>query len=137
MTTVIFEDEAVALDADVAGDSLWVRSPELARTLGWELKPEGLCRGPLCMPIAATERADLLRADGGIDLVALARRRGQAVVHDDARSTWVFGPPGTQRSETVRSLVAPDFALPDLDGRLHRLSDARGRKVLLASWASW
>ena len=32
---------------------------------------------------------------------------------------------------------APDFALPDLDGRVHRLSDFRGRKVFLATWASW
>ncbi|MGI9659669.1 MAG: peroxiredoxin family protein [Gaiellaceae bacterium] len=33
--------------------------------------------------------------------------------------------------------VAPDFALPDLDGVEHRLSDFRGRKVILLSWASW
>ena len=32
---------------------------------------------------------------------------------------------------------APDFALPDLDGRDHRLADYRGRKVLLATWSSW
>jgi hypothetical protein len=27
--------------------------------------------------------------------------------------------------------------LPDLDGNLHRLSDYRGKKVLLSAWASW
>jgi len=32
---------------------------------------------------------------------------------------------------------APDFALPDLADRVHRLSDYRGRKVLLVTWASW
>ena len=33
--------------------------------------------------------------------------------------------------------TAPDFALPDLSGRVHRLSDYRGQKVFLTTWASW
>jgi peroxiredoxin len=37
----------------------------------------------------------------------------------------------------LASLEAPDFALPDWQGRPHRLSHYRGRKVLLATWASW
>ena len=31
----------------------------------------------------------------------------------------------------------PDFLLPSLDGRLGRLSDHRGKKVLLIHFASW
>ena len=31
----------------------------------------------------------------------------------------------------------PDFALPDLDGKLGRLSDLRGKKVFLFHFASW
>jgi peroxiredoxin len=41
------------------------------------------------------------------------------------------------RRAAMASLQAPDFGLPDLDGRRHRLSDYRGKKVLLAAWASW
>ena len=33
--------------------------------------------------------------------------------------------------------VAPDVALPDLDGKQHRLSDYRGHRVLINFWASW
>ncbi|MCZ6597977.1 MAG: redoxin domain-containing protein [Planctomycetota bacterium] len=33
--------------------------------------------------------------------------------------------------------LAPDFALPDRHGNLVRLSDFRGKKVLLYTWASW
>lgn len=33
--------------------------------------------------------------------------------------------------------TAPDFALTDLDGKLHRLSDHRGKVVLLNFWATW
>ncbi|WP_297528692.1 peroxiredoxin family protein [Thiohalobacter sp.] len=32
---------------------------------------------------------------------------------------------------------APDFALPDMDGRVHRLSDYRGKVVILNFWATW
>lgn len=32
---------------------------------------------------------------------------------------------------------APDFALPDLTGRLYRLSDFRGKVVFLNVWATW
>jgi len=78
-----------------------------------------------------------VRADGAVNLAALARHRGQAVVHDAERGVWVCGPAGEVRDAARRSLAAPDFTLPDLDGRLHSLSEHRGRKVLLNSWASW
>ena len=32
---------------------------------------------------------------------------------------------------------APDFELPDLDDRLHKLSDYRGKVVVLNFWATW
>ncbi|MBP7049849.1 MAG: TlpA family protein disulfide reductase [Phycisphaerae bacterium] len=32
---------------------------------------------------------------------------------------------------------APDFALADIDGQTHRLSDYRGKDVVLAFWATW
>lgn len=32
---------------------------------------------------------------------------------------------------------APDFALTDLDGKPHKLSDYRGKDVILVFWATW
>ena len=32
---------------------------------------------------------------------------------------------------------APDFTLPSLDGSPIRLSDFRGKKLVLFMWASW
>jgi hypothetical protein len=135
--TVVYEDRVASLAGEADDGGLWVAGPELARTLGWELKPEGLCRGPLCIPVPPARRAELVRADGAVDLAALARHRGQAIAHDEERSVWAFGPSSEVRSDVARSLVAPDFTLPDLEGRPHTLSAERGRKVLLASWASW
>ena len=43
---------------------------------------------------------------------------------------------GDQRQQ-LSSLQAPDFTLPDLQGKPHRLSDFHGKKILLVTWASW
>ena len=40
-----------------------------------------------------------------------------------------------QRYETPKP--APDFALPDLDGRTVKLTELRGKVVLLFYWATW
>jgi cytochrome oxidase Cu insertion factor (SCO1/SenC/PrrC family) len=32
---------------------------------------------------------------------------------------------------------APAFALPDLQGRTHRLEDLRGKVVMVFFWATW
>ncbi len=135
VVTIAFEDTVTTLDAEPDGDDLWVSPAALARTLGWKVKIEGLCRGPLCVPVPPGRRAELVRSDGAVNLAGLARHRGQAAVHDAERTVWVFGAGGM--IATARSAVAPDFTLPDLDGRLHTLSTFRGKKVLLDSWASW
>jgi hypothetical protein len=59
------------------------------------------------------------------------------VVHDEERSAWLLGAPGEALAHTRASLAAPDFALPDLQGRVHSLAEQRGKKVLVVSWASW
>ena len=40
-----------------------------------------------------------------------------------------------QRYETPKP--APDFSLPDLEGRTVTLSELRGKVVLLFYWATW
>jgi len=53
---------------------------ELARAGGWELKPEGLCRDALCVPMPPA--ASWVRdrgADLRVDLAGLSRHRGQPV----------------------------------------------------------
>jgi len=41
------------------------------------------------------------------------------------------------RQSFLRGGEAPDFELMGRDGELVRLSDFRGKKVLLLTWASW
>src|SRR5437016_14156817 len=84
-TTVIFEHAVASVAAEAQDEDLWLAPSELQH-LGWALEPEGLCRGPLCVPIPPARRAELVRTDGAVNLAALARHRGQAVVHDEAGS---------------------------------------------------
>ncbi|TAM58124.1 MAG: TlpA family protein disulfide reductase [Rhodanobacter sp.] len=47
------------------------------------------------------------------------------------------GPLSATADSSLAGQPAPPLSLPDLDGRQHRLSDYRGRRVLLNFWASW
>ena len=138
-TVIIYGDRAPeVVGAKAEGDNLWLAAIDLARASGWELKPEGACKGDICVPIPPARESDFVR-DGGrsFNLAALARHLGQPLVHDDGNGVWFFGEGAAARRSTMASLEAPDFELPDLDGKMHRLSDYRGKKVLLAAWASW
>ncbi len=135
--TLLTEDADLSLPAQVSSDDLWLTASDLTRATGFKLTRDGFCHGALCIPIPPGRDADFARADGSVNLAALARLRGQALVHDDDASVWALDASTAARSTTRASLEAPDFTLPDLSGRLHSLHEHRGKKVLLASWASW
>jgi peroxiredoxin len=50
---------------------------------------------------------------------------------------FLRGPATGTTHPAGRTLVAPDFALPDLDGNVRHLSAFRGKVVLLNFWATW
>ena len=128
--------ETVVPDARAEGDRLWLTAAELETATGWSSRPEGFCRGSICVPVAAGRERELLR-DGQIDVAALWRHLGQPVVHSADGGAWVLGTGAADREAALRSLQAPDFSLPDRTGRVHSLAEHRGKKVLLVSWASW
>ena len=137
MLTVISETgEHRLADATPKGEALYLSPAALADSLGWELKPEGMCQGDVCVPLTG-RGADRLIEDGKIDAAGFWRHLDRPVVHDRAGSVWVFGAGAEERRRRLMQLEAPEFALPDLAGRTHRLSDHRGKKVFLATWASW
>ncbi len=105
----------------------------LEETLGWDLQPEGLCQGPMCIPV---DQSALVREDG-LDLGVLAGALQRPLVIDEKHTVASLGASHHERGEALASLEAPDFTLPDLDGNLHSLGDQRGKKVLLVAYASW
>ena len=67
----------------------------------------------------------------------LAARGDRPLAVDREERVACLGVAAAARGAALASLQAPDFTLPDLAGRPHRLSDHRGRKVVLVAWASW
>lgn len=134
VSTVLYDERATSgLTAVADGDHLWLAPDDLRRATGWKLEPEGLCRGDACVPGDARWRD----AQGRVDLAAFARHLGQPAIREDAAGVWAFGESAGARRDQLMSLEAPDFTLPDLDGRLHSLSEYRGKKVFLFSWGSY
>ena len=138
-STVTYDDVVTELSAQSEAGELWIESGDLARSTHFELKPQGICRGEICYPLPPARQSEFLREEDGkswFNLTAFARLTSQAVAHEASRSAWYFGMRSDQRQQ-LAALQAPDFTLPDIEGRLHSLSDFRGKKVFLVTWASW
>lgn len=137
MTTLLHEQSETQVDtARAKGDDLWISPRELEAATGWALKPEGFCLGEVCVPVPAANRADYVDGER-VNVAAFWRRLGNPVAHDASGETWALGTGAPGRAASLQSLDAPDFALPDLSGATQALSEHRGKKVLLATWASW
>jgi hypothetical protein len=96
--------------------------------LGWERKPEGLCRDEVCVPVPANV---------SLTLEHVARLLGRPFVVDEGEQIAAIGASASERAGAIRSGMAPDFELPDINGVWHRLSDHLGRKIVLYAYASW
>ena len=132
--TILDEEQAVEVAAAVADGGVRIAPDALGEALGWELRPEGLCRGDVCVPVRDREA---LADATGISLAAFAAALGRPLALDVEERAAALGTPAASRAAALTSLEAPDFTLPDLDGRLHSLSEHRGKKVLLIAYASW
>ena len=115
-----------------ASDGLCLSPANAEMVTGWTLKPEGMCRDELCVPLTGDARRD-----GKVDIAAFWRTLGNPVVSDRNDDVWVLGIGAESRATALSELEAPDFTLPDLAGVPHTLSALHGKKVFLTTWASW
>lgn len=104
---------------------------DIADRTGWAAKPEGLCRGEVCVPAPGS-----LRDDGTVDVEVMAGRLGMPLVHDESHGVWALGP-ATATGRALSTATAADPELIDRGGNPFRLSSLHGRKVLLVAWASY
>ena len=139
--TVIYHDKIVSVAETLADpNDLWVKPADLTRINDFVLKPEGACLDELCIPIIQNRDNDIVITRGGqqwFSVTAFADKLSQAYVVDHDSDTWSFGAMPLQREAFLSSAYAPDFALQDRRGNTVKLSDFRGKKVLLLTWASW
>ena len=113
-------------------DGLWMSAADAAKVTDWALKPEGMCLAERCVPLPAAAVKDK-----EVDVAAFWIKLGGPVVGAENGEVWALGVPADERNAALEGLEAPDFTLPDVDGKPHTLSALRGKKVFLATWASW
>jgi hypothetical protein len=106
-------------------DRLDVDVRAFERGTGWVIKPEGACKGEMCVPLA-----------GGFDVTQTAERLGMALVYDEEHALWALGPESLSAHALVTA-EAPDLVLDDIDGKEFHLSSLRGQKVVLVAWAPY
>ena len=122
----------------VDGEQLWVPAKDVSAITGFELKPQGLCAGDTCIPIPPDAGWTVAR-DGTtyFSVTRFAGKVDQVFAVDAGQKVWSFTLVPSKQTSRLLAGEAPDFVLPDRDGKPVRLSDFRGKKVLLLTWASW
>jgi hypothetical protein len=132
--TLIDGTDPVAVRATFADGAVRLAPEAVRAALGWELNGQGLCRDSVCIPLPPSVSRG---AAEGVDLVELASLLRRPLALDVDEGAACLGAAAHERAQTLASLEAPDFTLPDLAGREHSLDQHRGKKVLLVAWASW
>ncbi len=110
-------------------DSLTTPIEAFERRTGWLVKPEGLCKGDICVPLPDDDARQTL------NVRVLAERLNMPLIHSEQHDLWCLGPDALGRALATAEL--PDIELPSLDGQPFKLRSLRGSKVLLVAWASW
>ena len=106
---LVIAGEEAQVDGLRRGDRLLVPVDRLAAATGWELKPEGLCQGDVCVPVR--DRSALVEGDL-VDLAALADQVGLVIALDAAEGVAVFGGPSSAVADiTAGSRQAPELSL--------------------------
>jgi hypothetical protein len=140
-TAVIYDGIPTEVTASPeSSKDLWITMKDLKRATRFVVKPQGVCRDELCFPLPAKRKAEFISKRGAVtwfNLTAFAALVKQPVARDEKNSVWYFGKREDERGAYLASLEAPNFTLPDINGKTHSLADYRGKKVLLVTWASW
>ncbi|HZQ84751.1 MAG TPA: hypothetical protein VFA83_07930 [Acidimicrobiales bacterium] len=132
MAVTVISESPLSIGGDVVDGRVLVDGRGVADALGWELKPEGLCRGDVCVPLPPGA------ASGGrVDLVRAAAALGRPAVVDAGLGAVAVALPSEERRRALDDLEAPAFTLPDLDGVPHELGEWQGRKRLLIAFSTW
>lgn len=132
--TLLDEGKVCTVAATISDNGVRLSPAVLREALGWELKPQGLCKDDRCVPVRG--HADLV-TQTGVDLAGFADLLSRPLAMDVEERVAYLGASAAERAAQLASLQAPDFTLPDLNGTLHSLSEYRGNKVLLVAYASW
>ena len=137
--TVLARENTLVIERALVGDGeLLVPLENVEAITGFKVKPEGMCVDDLCIPIPANSSWITDHAGAKyFNLMKFAAKMDQVYAVDAENSVWSFTAVPRAQTAPLMAGQAPDFALPDRTGKTVRLSDFRGKKVLIITWASW
>src|SRR5205807_6884942 len=78
-------------------ESLSVDPAIFERRTGWTMRPEGLCRGERCVPLAA--------GNARVDVRVFAERTSSALLHDAESGLWARSEEHTSELQSPCNLV--------------------------------
>jgi hypothetical protein len=133
-TITVINEDVRTVEATTAGERVLVDAAQLPDAIGWALKPEGLCRDDICVPV---KDPGALHVGDALDLASVCRVLGRPVVVDAELGVVAVALPSEERRRAINGLVAAPFTLPDLDGVPHDLAEWKGRKKLLVAFSTW
>lgn len=111
-------------------DKLEIPIVDFESGTGWTVKPEGACRGDVCIPLQGAVD------DGSIDVEVAAELMAMPLVAEERHGLWALGP-ASPGSRALVSAKAAALRLPQLDGNLFDLASLRGERVVLYAWAPY
>ncbi len=130
----VLAEAPIAIEGSWVDGEAYIQSKDVKEVLGWEMKPEGLCKGDVCIPLGDTVDSN---SNDSFNLSHLAALVGRPSLTTSDTGTVTIGQPYGVRSEALTKRVAPDFSLPDISGVHRALSDWAGKKRLLVAFSSW
>jgi peroxiredoxin len=130
---IFVTDDGKEVTAKTVNGRLIIDAAGFHEATSWELKDIGMCNGPVCIPLRGIEVA----SGDGLDALRLAEVLRRRVIIDEAAESGALGADPHVRTSGLSDRVAPEVLLPDLDGNVHALSDLRGSKAMLVTFATW
>ena len=113
--------------------SLSVSKSDFELGTGWSIKPEGACKGDICIPLPESS----IDADSGmLNVNEVASAMNLPLAHEPQAKLWAMGPDSIG-GRALSSAKAPELQLPDIDGNEFKLSSLKGKKVLVYAWAPY
>ncbi len=110
-------------------NKLQITRSEFEKGTGWQIKPEGACKGDICIPLKDPVN-DL------VDIERIAEDMNLPLVAEPAHGIWALGPDSIG-GRTLSTAQAPNLTLPDLDGKVFELSSLKGKKIVVYAWAPY
>ena len=109
--------------------SLTISTDEFEKGTGWAIKPEGACKGDVCIPLKGVDGDQL-------DVRQVAETMQMPIAEEPARGLYALGPESIG-GRALATATAPELELPDLSGKRIKLSDLLGQKIVVYAWAPY